>query len=161
MIEGVCNRLHICNNWKYKARIRTYADFCVLHPTLSKIVQCIKWKSSWKLQGKFQKLKKRYGGQHLWARWYFRTIPEQINIKDVQKNNTFKSLLFIPLSKCISDLPASSREITHSSTKMSLPLSFPKIGVRNAHEVTVVWVFCSYWQIFYACVLNIVIWTMS
>lgn len=38
------------------------------HFSVSKIVQYIKGKSSRKLQGEFQELRKRYWGQHLWAR---------------------------------------------------------------------------------------------
>ena len=42
-------------------------------PTLSpaKVVQYLKGSSSRKLQDEFPKLKKRYWGQHLWARGYF------------------------------------------------------------------------------------------
>jgi putative transposase len=37
----------------------------------SKIVQYIKGRSSRRLQAEFPQLRKRYGGQHLWARGYF------------------------------------------------------------------------------------------
>ena len=48
------------------------------HLSISKIVQYIKWKSSRKLQGEFQELKKRYWGYHLWARGYFVATSGQI-----------------------------------------------------------------------------------
>ena len=55
------------------------------HLSVSKIVQYIKGKSSRKLQCEFQELKKRYWGQHLWARGYFVATSGQISIKEVQK----------------------------------------------------------------------------
>ena len=55
------------------------------HLSVSKVVQYIKWKSSRKLQCEFQELKKRYWGQHLWARGYFVATSGQIRIKEVQK----------------------------------------------------------------------------
>ena len=55
------------------------------HLSISKIVQYIKWKSSRKLQGEFQELKKRYWGYHLWARGYFVATSGQISIHEVQK----------------------------------------------------------------------------
>ena len=39
--------------------------------SISKLMQYIKGKSSRKLQMEFPELKKRYWGQHLWARGYF------------------------------------------------------------------------------------------
>ena len=39
--------------------------------SIAKIVQLLKGKSSRKLQDEFKGLKKRYWGQHLWARGYF------------------------------------------------------------------------------------------
>ena len=55
------------------------------HLSVSKIVQYIKGKSSRKLQGEFKELKKRYWGQHLWARGYFVATSGQISIEEVQK----------------------------------------------------------------------------
>ena len=55
------------------------------HLSVSKVVQYIKGKSSRKLQCEFQELKKRYWGQHLWARGYFVATSGQINVKDVQQ----------------------------------------------------------------------------
>ncbi len=42
-------------------------------PTLapSKVAQLLKGKSSFKIQQEFPELKKRYWGQHIWARGYF------------------------------------------------------------------------------------------
>ncbi len=56
-------------------------------PTLSvaKIMQYIKGKSSRKLQDEYSELKKRYWGQHLWARGYFVATTGQINSEDVQR----------------------------------------------------------------------------
>lgn len=48
-------------------------------------VQYIKRKSSGKLRGKFQELRKWYWGQHLWVRGYFVVTSGQINSKDVQE----------------------------------------------------------------------------
>ena len=44
-------------------------------PTLaaSKMAQFLKGKSSYKIQQEFPELKKRYWGQHIWARGYFCT----------------------------------------------------------------------------------------
>jgi putative transposase len=50
------------------------------HVSVSKIVQYIKGKSSRKLQQEFGELRKRYWGQHLWARGY-----GALNTSDVQK----------------------------------------------------------------------------
>jgi putative transposase len=41
------------------------------HWAPSKLVQYIKGRSSRRLQDEFEELRKRYGGQHLWARGYF------------------------------------------------------------------------------------------
>ena len=48
-------------------------------------VDIINGKSSRKLQGEFPELRKRYRGQHLWARGYFVATSGQISAKDVQK----------------------------------------------------------------------------
>ncbi len=52
---------------------------------LSKLVQYIKGKSSRKLFQEFQQLRKRYWGQHLWARGYFAVTVGNVNTIDVQK----------------------------------------------------------------------------
>ena len=41
------------------------------HLAPAKVVQYIKGRSSRRLQEEFPELRKRYGGQHLWARGYF------------------------------------------------------------------------------------------
>ena len=48
---------------------RAYAG--VLSPAPAKLVQSIKGRSSRKLQQEFSELRRRYWGQHLWARGYF------------------------------------------------------------------------------------------
>ena len=53
--------------------------------SLSKIVQYIKGKSSRKLLQEFDHLKKRYWGQHLWARGYFAVTVGNVNTEDVQR----------------------------------------------------------------------------
>ena len=53
--------------------------------SVSKIVQYIKGKSSRKLQQEFGHLKKRYWGQHLWARGYFAVTVGNVNTEDVQR----------------------------------------------------------------------------
>ncbi|GHM58977.1 MAG: IS200/IS605 family transposase [Candidatus Mesenet longicola] len=52
---------------------------------LSKLIQYIKGKSSRKLFQEFEQLKKRYWGQHLWARGYFAVTVGNVNSTDVQK----------------------------------------------------------------------------
>ena len=53
--------------------------------SISKIVQYIKGKSSRKLLQEFDVLKKRYWGQHLWARGYFVVTVGNVNTEDVQR----------------------------------------------------------------------------
>nr|WP_250295940.1 IS200/IS605 family transposase [Wolbachia endosymbiont of Oedothorax gibbosus] len=52
---------------------------------LSKLVQYIKGSSSRKLFQEFEQLRKRYWGQHLWARGYFAVTVGNVNAADVQK----------------------------------------------------------------------------
>lgn len=52
---------------------------------VSKIVQYIKGKSSRKLFQEFEPLRKRYWGQHLWARGYFAVTVGNVNSADIQK----------------------------------------------------------------------------
>ena len=53
--------------------------------SISKAVQYIKGKTSRKLLMEFTHLKKRYWGQHLWARGYFVLTVGNVNQEDVQK----------------------------------------------------------------------------
>ena len=53
--------------------------------SVSKIIQYIKGKSSRKLLQEFDALKKRYWGQHLWARGYFAVTVGNVNSEDVQR----------------------------------------------------------------------------
>jgi putative transposase len=53
--------------------------------SVSRIIQYIKGKSSRKLQQEFESLRKRYWGQHLWARGYFAVTVGNVNTEDVQK----------------------------------------------------------------------------
>lgn len=52
---------------------------------VAKIVQYIKGKSSRKLLMEFEVLRKRYWGQHLWARGYFIVSVGNVNTEDVQR----------------------------------------------------------------------------
>jgi len=52
---------------------------------ISKLLQYIKGKSSRKLQMEFAHLKKRYWGQHLWARGFFVVTVGNVNSEDVQR----------------------------------------------------------------------------
>ena len=52
---------------------------------LSRVMQSIKGKSSRKLLQEFEILKKKYWGQHLWARGYFAVTVGNVNVEDVQK----------------------------------------------------------------------------
>jgi putative transposase len=53
--------------------------------SLSKVVQYIKGKSSRKMLQEFEVLRKKYWGQHLWARGYFAVTVGNVNSEDVQK----------------------------------------------------------------------------
>ena len=53
--------------------------------SLSKIIQYVKGKSSRKLLQEFEHLRKRYWGQHLWARGYFAVTVGNVNTEEVQK----------------------------------------------------------------------------
>ncbi|MGC8483230.1 MAG: IS200/IS605 family transposase [Thermodesulfobium sp.] len=53
--------------------------------SVSKIVQYIKGKSSRKLLQEFEHLRKRYWGQHLWARGYFVISVGNVNTEDIQR----------------------------------------------------------------------------
>ncbi len=53
--------------------------------SLSKVIQYIKGKSSRKLLQEFEHLRKKYWGQHLWARGYFAVTVGNVNAEDVQK----------------------------------------------------------------------------
>ena len=55
------------------------------HISVSKAVQYMKGKSSRKLQQEYAQLRKRYWGQHMWARGYFSVTTGSINEQDVQK----------------------------------------------------------------------------
>jgi putative transposase len=70
------------------------------HLSVSKLAQYIKGRSSRRLQDEFEELRKRYWGQHLWARGYFcatvgavdeETIKRYIeNQKDDEDGEAFK-----------------------------------------------------------------------
>jgi len=53
--------------------------------SLSKLVQYIKGKSSRKLLMEFEHLRKRYWGQHVWARGYFGVTVGNLNEHEVQE----------------------------------------------------------------------------
>jgi len=53
--------------------------------SLSKLIQYIKGKTGRKLLMEFEHLRKRYWGQHLWARGYFAVTVGNVNEADVQK----------------------------------------------------------------------------
>ena len=53
--------------------------------SVSKIVQYIKRKSSRKMLQEFEHLRKRYWGQHLWARGYFAVTVGNVNTEDIQR----------------------------------------------------------------------------
>lgn len=53
--------------------------------SVSKLVQYVKGKSSRKLLQEFEHLRKKYWGQHLWARGYFVVTVGNVNSEDVQK----------------------------------------------------------------------------
>ena|ERR1700722_12466645 len=53
--------------------------------SISKAVQYIKGKSSRKLLMGFEALRKRYWGQHLWARGYFVVSVGNVNQEEIQK----------------------------------------------------------------------------
>jgi putative transposase len=53
--------------------------------SLSKAIQYIKGKSSRKLLQEFESLRKRYWGQHLWARGYFAITVGNVNQEEIQR----------------------------------------------------------------------------
>ena len=53
--------------------------------SLSKMLQYLKGKSSRKLLQEFEILRKRYWGQHLWARGYFAVTVGNVNAEEVQR----------------------------------------------------------------------------
>jgi len=53
--------------------------------SFSKAVQYIKGKSSRKLFQEFEHLRKRYWGQHLWARGYFAVMVGNVNQEEIQR----------------------------------------------------------------------------
>lgn len=53
--------------------------------SLSKILQYIKGKSSRKLLQENESLRKKYWGQHLWARGYFAVTVGNVNAEEIQK----------------------------------------------------------------------------
>ena len=48
-------------------------------------LQYIKGKSSRKMLQEFEHLRKRYWGQHLWARGYFAVTVGNVNTEDIQR----------------------------------------------------------------------------
>ena len=61
-----------CGDYVYATKgglLPPYDEKCGLAP--SKLVQYLKGRSSRRLQDEFGELRKRYWGQHLWARGYF------------------------------------------------------------------------------------------
>ena len=52
---------------------------------LSKVVQYIKGKTSRKLLQEYDSLRKRYWGQHLWARGYFAVTVGKVNTEEIQR----------------------------------------------------------------------------
>ena len=53
--------------------------------SISKALQYIKGKTSRKLLQEFEVLRKRYWGQHLWARGYFAVTVGNVNSEEVQR----------------------------------------------------------------------------
>jgi len=53
--------------------------------SVSKLMQHIKGKSSRKLQMEFKELKKKYWGQHVWARGYFSATTGVVTEEDIKK----------------------------------------------------------------------------
>lgn len=70
------------------------------HLSVSKLMQMLKGKSSYKVLGKFPEMRKQFWGRHFWARGYFCTssgnitdevITQYIENQDTQeKDNNFK-----------------------------------------------------------------------
>jgi putative transposase len=53
--------------------------------TVAKVVQHLKGKSGRKLLMEFEHLRKRYCGQHMWARGYFAVTVGNVNQEEVEK----------------------------------------------------------------------------
>ena len=58
---------------------------CPTHLAPSKVVQYLKGRSSRLIQDEFPELKKRYWGQHLWARGYFCATVGSVTKETVQQ----------------------------------------------------------------------------
>ena len=82
---NLLSELHRYNQWKCESRPCAHANFSPTASICIKNRAIYKRKSGRKLRGEFQELKKRYWGQHLWARGYFVATSGQISIKEVQK----------------------------------------------------------------------------
>ena len=55
------------------------------HLAISKLVQILKGKSSYKLLGENKELSKQFWGRHLWARGYFAVTVGNVNSEEIQK----------------------------------------------------------------------------
>lgn len=53
--------------------------------SISKLMQYVKGKSSRKIMSEFDHIKKKYWGQHIWARGYFVTTVGHVNEQQVQE----------------------------------------------------------------------------
>jgi putative transposase len=53
--------------------------------SLSKVMQYVKGKSSRKIMMEFEHLRKKYWGQHIWARGYFAVTVGNLNEQEVQE----------------------------------------------------------------------------
>jgi putative transposase len=53
--------------------------------SVSKVMQYIKGKSGRKLLMEFEHLRKKYWGQHMWARGYFAVTVGNVNQEEVQR----------------------------------------------------------------------------
>ena len=53
--------------------------------SLSKLMQYVKGKSSRKILMEFEFLRKKYWGQHIWARGYFAVTVGNVNEKEIQE----------------------------------------------------------------------------
>jgi hypothetical protein len=77
---------------KHRERACTYAVSCPPSIAASKTVQYLKGRSSRLLQEEYEELKKRYWGQHLWARGYFCVTAGSVTKEMIQEYiaNQFK-----------------------------------------------------------------------
>lgn len=89
ILGGNHNGKKDCNYYRrikwYWKRSCSYVDWMFSQYCTSKIVQYLKGRFSRLIQDEFPELKKRYWGQHLWARGYFCATVGSVTEETIKK----------------------------------------------------------------------------